>query len=264
MDSFNLFILILVAFLGLSVGSFLNVVILRFDDIESIIKTRSHCPKCKKNLPWFDLVPFFSYIILAGRCRFCKKFVSWQYPLVELATALIFVLIYLQYGLSWESFFLIFIFSLLIVVGAYDWLHSEIPDILIYSAAIFTSGFIVYTLWQLADLTNFNAWLSYIYGLAVGLGFFGFLVVTSRQKWMGWGDVLLGSLMGLILGYPNVIVALFLAFLLGSLVSLILMLVKKKTLKDAIPFGPFLVASTFIAFFWGQEIVETYFLRLGF
>lgn len=263
MDIFQVIILILVVLFSLSVGSFLNVVILRFDDIESVIKTRSHCPKCKKNLPWYDLVPFFSYIILAGRCRHCKKNISIQYPLVEAITALIFVLIYWQYGISINSLFLAIISSLLIVVAVYDWLHSEIPDILIYSAAVFALGLITYSLWQIQALLNLDSWLPYAYGLAIGFGFFGFLVIVSRQKWMGWGDVLLATLMGLTLGYPNVIVALFLAFLLGSLFSLVLMATKKKTMKDAIPFGPFLIAATFIALFWGTEIINVYFLRLG-
>lgn len=263
MDLFSIILIIIVVFLGLSVGSFLNVVILRFDDIESIIKTRSHCPKCKKELPWYDLIPFFSYFILAGRCRHCKKSISLQYPLVEALTAIIFVLIFWRYGISLEGIFLGIISCLLIVVAVFDWLHSEIPDILIYSAAIFTVGLISYTLWQTQDLLNFNLWLSYIDGLVISLVFFGFLVVVSRQKWMGTGDILLGSLMGLILGYPNIIVALFLAFLIGSLFSLILMATRKKHLKDAIPFGPFLVLATFITFFWGQNLLNIYLLRFG-
>lgn len=262
MDSFQVLIIILVAFFGLSVGSFLNVVILRFETIESIIKTRSHCPHCKKQLPWYDLVPFFSYLILAGRCRWCKKNISLQYPVVEAVTAAIFVLIYLQYSISWESFFLVLISSLLIVVAVYDWLHMEIPDILIYSGAVFASALIIYNLWQIQSLADLNYWLSYVYALLIGAGFFGFLVLVSRQKWMGWGDVMLAGLMGLILGYPNILVALFLAFLLGSLVSLILIITKQKTIKDAVPFGPFLVIATFIALFWGNEIMNYYFLGI--
>lgn len=263
MDIYQIIIYALVVLFGLSVGSFLNVVILRFDDVESIIKTRSHCPKCKKEIPWYDLFPFFSYIILAGKCRLCKKVISLQYPVVEAVTAIIFILIYWQYGISVSSFFLFLISSLLIVVAAYDWLHMEIPDILIYVAAVFASGFIVYNLWQAQGLTDLNSWLVYAYGLLIGVGFFGILVVASRQKWMGAGDVMLGGLMGLIVGYPNVIVALFLAFFLGSIVSLILMITKKKTMKDAVPFGPFLVAATFISLFWGVQIINVYFFRLG-
>ena len=258
MDIFQVIIIIFVVFFGLSVGSFLNVVVLRFDDVESIIKTRSHCPKCKKNLPWYDLVPFFSYIILAGRCRHCKKIISFQYPLVEAATALIFAAIYWQYGITVGAFFLAIISSILIAIAAYDAIHSEIPDILVYSAAVFVLGFIFYNLWQNFQLANSSTWLSYAYGLAVGLGFFGFLVLASREKWMGWGDVLLGGVVGLLLGYPNILVGLFLAFMFGSIFSLVLMALKIKKMKDAIPFGPFLVLGGMIALFAGKWIIGWY------
>lgn len=263
MDIFQVIIYIFVIFFGLSVGSFLNVVVLRFDDVESIIKTRSHCPKCKKNLPWYDLIPFFSYIILGGRCRHCKKIISLQYPLVEVATALIFTAIYWQYGITVGALFLAVISAILIAIAAYDAIHSEIPDILVYSGGVFVLGFIFYQLWQNFQLTDSGAWLAYAYGLAIGIVFFGFLVLVSREKWMGWGDVLLGGLVGLLLGYPNILVGLFLAFMFGSIFSLALMALRIKKMKDAIPFGPFLVLASFVALFWGEKILNAYFFRLG-
>lgn len=263
MDIYQLIIYLLIVLFGLSVGSFLNVVIARFDDMSSILKTRSHCPHCKKNLPWYDLIPFFSYILLAGKCRECKKVISLQYPIVEIVTAILFVLIYQKFGFSLESLFLLIIFSTLIVIAAYDILHSKIPDVCSYIAIFFAIGFIVYKLLQNQDLGNTSVWLSYAYGLAIGLGFFGLLVIVSREKWMGAGDAILGAFMGILLGYPNIIVALFLAFILGSLTSLLLIAVKKKNFKDAIPFGPFLVGATIIAFFWGQEVLNIYLLRMG-
>lgn len=247
-------------FFGLSVGSFLNVVIARFDALESVFKTRSHCPKCKKQIPWYDLVPFFSWVLLAGKCRQCKKTISLQYPLVEVATAIVFALIYWKFGFSIDSLFLILISSLLIIIGAYDILHLEIPDILIYLAAVLALGLILSH--NLAS-TDLNNWLSELYGVLAGFGFFAFLVLVSRQKWMGAGDALLGGLIGLILGWPQVLVALFLAFILGSLVSIVLMILKQKKMKDVVPFGPFLVAATFIAIFWGEKLIEMYFLRFG-
>jgi len=256
-------IYVLVILLGLAVGSFLNVVIARFDDLASIIKTRSHCPKCKKMIPWYDLIPFFSYFILAGRCRTCKKTISIQYPLVEFSTALIFSLIYWKFGLSVESLFLFIISSILIVIAAYDWLKLEIPDILSYLAIFFALGLLFYKLASSGELGSPDSLLPYLYGLVVGLGFFGFLVVVSRQKWMGWGDCILASLMGILLGFPGILVALFWAFVLGSLVSLLLMALKQKTLKDQIPFAPFLVVGTFIALFWGGELINIYLLRFG-
>src|SRR3989304_398156 len=125
------FYFILITILGLSVGSFLNVVILRFDELKTIIKVRSHCPKCKKNLAWYDLIPFFSYVVLAGRCRRCKKSISIQYPLVEAGTAIIFVLLYWQFGLTFQFGALAIISALLIIIFTYDILRLLVADILI-------------------------------------------------------------------------------------------------------------------------------------
>lgn len=273
MLDFNFLIYIFVVFLGLSVGSFLNVVILRFDEIASIVKTRSHCPKCKKQIPWYDLIPFFSYIILGGRCRQCQKSISLQYPIVEATTALVFAAVYWHSGISLESLLIVLIFSFLIIIAAYDALHSEIPDILTYLAAFFALGLILYKVMIGLPIPgvysssvvafSYSKLLSYLYALLIGGGFFAFLVIVSRQKWMGAGDAMLGGLMGLILGYPNILTGLFLAFVLGSLFSIVLMILKRKTLKDAVPFGPFLVAATFIAFFWGNNLINIYMMRFG-
>lgn len=260
----NLLYYIIITLFGLSVGSFLNVVILRFDQFESILKTRSHCPHCKKNLPWYDLVPFFSYFILAGKCRACKKTISIQYPIVEALTAALFILIYTKFGISIGSLFLVFIFSTLIVIATYDWLHMEIPDICTYFAIALSIGYLIYNLWQIQELTNIAYWLPYAWGLVIGIGFFGLLVVVSREKWMGAGDVLLGAFAGTFLGYPNIIVGLFLAFVFGALFSIVLMILKKKKMKDAVAFGPFLLLATTVAFFWGTRILDTYLLGFGF
>lgn len=257
MGFFGIFIFIIVVLFGLSVGSFLNVVILRFDDFETILKGRSHCPHCKKILKWYELIPLFSYLFLAGRCFTCKKTISLQYPLVEASTALTFLLIFLHYNISWESLILAIVFSLLIVISAYDILHSEIPDILsyllIFSGLLWTFYFLSVN--RSLDLAGF---LPYIYAILIGAGFFGFLVLISRQKWMGAGDILLGAFMGIFLGMPQVLISLFLAFTIGAVFSLFLIAFKKKTMKDALPFGPFLALATVIAFFWGEKIISTY------
>ncbi len=254
----NIFFYIIVILFGLSVGSFLNVVILRFDELKSILTTRSHCPSCKKELSWYELVPFFSYIILAGRCLACKKGISFQYPLVEVFTALIFVLIYMYSGISFASLILAVIFSLLIVISVYDIIHSEIPDILSYLVVILGLIWTVYYLSLTNSLSSFSAFLPYIYAIAIGGGFFGFLVLISRQKWMGAGDIILGVFMGIFLGLQGIIIALFLSFILGAIFSLILISFKKKTLKDALPFGPFLALATIITFFFGEQLLIYY------
>ena len=255
--SSSIIIYILVIIFGLAVGSFLNVLILRFDDLKTILRVRSHCPKCKKNLRWPDLVPFFSWLYLGARCRYCKKPISYQYPLVEGLTAILFAIIYWQVGLSWPGLFLAIIVSILIVIATYDILHLEIPDILTYLGILFALGLLLLNLVEAGQLSWENL-IPYGYAIITAAGFLGFLVILSRGKWMGSGDILLGVLMGILLGMPSVLVGLFLAFVFGSIVGLILIAAKKKTLKDAVPFGPFLVAGTIIALFWGEKLINWY------
>lgn len=253
----SIIIYLLIVIFGLAVGSFLNVIILRFDELKTIWRVRSHCLKCKKAIRWYDLVPFFSYFILGGKCRDCKKPISYQYPIVEGSIAILFALIYWQAGLSWESLILAIIVSILVIIAAYDILHMEVPDILTYLGIFFALGLILLKLIENNGLSWENL-IPYAYAVVAAAGFLGFLVILSREKWMGAGDILLGVLMGLVLGMPAVLVGLFFAFVLGSVVGLILIAGKYKTLKDAVPFGPFLVAGTFIALFWGEKLVNYY------
>ena len=254
----NYLIYILIIIFGLAFGSFLNVIILRFDELKTIWRVRSHCLKCKKEIRWYDLVPFFSYFILKAKCRYCKKPISYQYPVIEALTAIIFLLIYLSFGISWPALLLVFLSSTLIVISTYDILHMEIPDVLTYSGILFSLCFVFLNLFQKNQL-NLENLIPYGYAILVGAGFLGFLVIISKEKWMGKGDILLGALMGILLGMPNILVGLFFAFVLGSIIGLVLIASKKKTLKDAVPFGPFLVAGTFIALFFGEKLINWYF-----
>jgi len=254
---------ILIVLFGLAVGSFLNVVILRFDELKTIWLSRSHCPKCKKELSWHDLIPFFSYILLWGKCRYCKKPISYQYLLVEGFTGLAFGIIYCQYGLSWEALFLAVIVSIMIVIATYDLIHYEIPDVLSYLAIFFSLGLIIYRLGISGHLNYLTDYINYGYAVLIAGGFLGLLVVVSREKWMGKGDILLGVLMGLLLSFPNVLTGLFIAFVFGSVIGLILIALKKKKMKDAVPFGPFLILATLVALFWGGELIKLYFNYMG-
>lgn len=246
--------------LGLIIGSFLNVVILRFDDLRTVINTRSHCPKCKKNLNWFDLVPVLSFIFLWGKCRHCKANISLQYPLVELGTALLFGTIFWKFGFSLTSLFIILTSCLLIVIFVYDIIKYEISDWLVLAAAalwVIYLGidyfFIHHSLFII---------LNSCYGaLALG-GFFGLLVLVSKEKWMGTGDIGLGAVIGLIVGWPLVLVAAFLAFSIGSIVGIGFMIGKVKKFKDKLPFAPFLILGLWLALFWGQGILDWYLSRL--
>ena len=246
-------LLIIIFILGLSIGSFLNVLIDRIPFGKSVIKGRSYCDHCKHKLAWFDLIPLLSFILLRRKCRYCRKLISWQYPLVELTTASLFVFTFASmiYIIEAEIFFITLLYALIIISGLItifftDLKYRIIPDqIIVFSIIISLIFGAVYN--QANFLNNFLA------GLAMFLLFLG-LFLATRGRGMGLGDVKFAFLMGLLLGFPGVVVAFYLAFLTGAGISIILILMGKKTMKSTIPFGPFLVAATFVAMFYGDSL----------
>lgn len=240
---------------GLLVGSFLNSVIYRLEQGQSFLKGRSFCPRCKHQLSWQDLIPLFSFLILKGKCRYCQKPISWQYPLVELATGLLFFLVYSVHGGSApDGQFLIYnliIASFLIIIFVYDLRHYIIPDKVIFPAI---GAALIYHLLKFDFLGKSN----FLISAAAAAGFFLAIVLISRGKGMGIGDIKLAFLMGLFLGWPNIAVALFSAVFLGAIMGMGLIIAGKKTLKSEVPFGPFLVFGTFLALFWGEKIINFY------
>lgn len=235
---------------GLVVGSFLNVVIFRTDDLKSILNSRSRCLHCQKVIKWYDLVPIASYVLLRGKCRNCKKDISVQYPLVEGGTALMFLAVYLTYGLTWQSAFYLIVFSALIVIFVYDLKTQYILDIFSWPLLIICVAFG----WYFASLNLTEV----IYGMLSGAGILAVLVAISKEKWMGMGDILIGAAIGAMLGYPRSVVFIFLSFVLGSIFGLVLIGMKKKGIKDAVPFAPFMITAAFIALIWGGYIVDWY------
>ncbi len=247
-------------------GSFLNALIYRLRSGEGIVFTRSHCPKCNHKLYFWDLVPVLSFVFLLGRCRYCEKKISWQYPLVEVATGTLFVLVFSKVGVTPALFLHLAVFSLLIVIFVYDLKHYIIPDRIIYPAiglAFLYRGF------QLANfrLQPLSCELSVaspgafspLFAGIFTAGFFFVIYLLSGGKWLGFGDVKFAFFMGLFLGFPTVMVALFLAVLIGSFVGSGLVLFGEKGWKSEIPFGPFLVSGTIIGFLWGGGILRAYF-----
>ena len=257
----SLFIFIL----GLIVGSFLNVVICRLYTGEKILFGRSHCPYCKKDLKWFDLIPLVSFISTKGRCRYCGKPISWQYPLVEFATGIIFLLIFnFQFSIFnfqnlFTVFYLLIISCFLIIIFVFDLKHYIIPDKIIYPAIGVALFYNLFEIWDLGFgwSLGFGHW-DFILAAFLASSFFLAIVLISRGRGMGMVDVKLAFLIGLILGWPNILVALFLAFLFGAIVGLLLIIISKKTLKSEIPFGPFLVTGTLIGLFFGDRIIDWY------
>lgn len=253
----NLFSSFVIFLFGLAVGSFLNCVIYRLETGKNFLKGRSHCPDCQHKLGFRDLIPVLSFIILKGKCRYCQKNISWQYPAVELATAITFVLTILlndTMGLL-GSFYFLAMASFLIVIFVYDLKHYIIPDKVIYPAILIA---LVYDFWKSDFLLLIFGKSDFLLSALAAAGFFLAIVLVSRGRWMGIGDIKLGFLMGLILGFPNILLALFLAFFIGAIIGIGLIFASKKSLKSEVPFGPFLVVGTFIALFWGKAIVEWY------
>ncbi len=242
--------------LGAIVGSFLNVVILRFKNKESILKKPSYCVFCKKKLKWYELIPIISFIIQRGKCRKCKKKISWQYPLVEFFTGLIFLLIVLNFfAFSIIAVCFLFLIScFLIIIFVYDLKYCLVPDKIIYPAIIIVFLYNIYLVFSAQYPAFFNKLLAAI----IGGGFFLVIVLISRGKWMGGGDVKIGVLMGLLLGLSQLFAALFLAFLVGAIVSIVLLILKKKNLNSEIPLGPFLTGATFITLLWGEYLLNWY------
>jgi len=276
-------IFIAIFIFGLVIGSFLNVVIYRLKAGGSIVKGRSHCPRCKKTLQLPDLIPLFSFIIQKGKCRYCQQKISWKYPLVELFTAIAFLLVFLTYqatdffsgdsslssvfnlnlrtipdstllifsASSWLLFIGYFVFTaFLIVIFTYDLKHYLISDKVIIPGVI------------LAFLFSFISprvnWIEALIGAIMVSGFFALIIFLTRGKGMGWGDAKLGLFIGALLGWQVSLSMLFIAFVSGSLVGIALILFKQKKWKSQVPFGTFLTVSTFICMLWGQKIVEWY------
>ena len=253
---------------GSAIGSFLNVVSLRAPKRKSIVKNRSHCPKCKHKLSAFDLIPIWSFLFLRGRCRYCNKKISWQYPLVEAATGIIFFAGFLVLGISPEFFFFMIYASFLIAIFVLDYTKYIIPDFLSVPAgisALFGSVIVIVISSNSLSLSAFSALLGNLgWAILIGGGFFLAQFLISKGRWVGGGDIRLGAVMGLMLGFPNIIAALGIAYVIGALWGIGLIILKRKTIKGVLPFGTFLTVSTIICLLWGDEIVKAYLGFIGF
>lgn len=235
--------------LGLIVGSFLNVVIYRYNTGLSVARGRSRCLACARDLRWHELLPLFSFAIQRGRCRRCFTRLSWQYPLVEALTAILFVICYWTFGISVSLLLHLVISCLSLVILVYDLRHKIIPDGLVYA---FIALALVATLAQRDLLLLGNHVLA---GLLL-FAFFGGLWWVSRGRWMGFGDAKLGLGVGLLLGLAGGFSAVVLAFWIGAVASLAILAYNKLsrrrglTLKSEVPFAPFIILGLWLNLFF--------------
>lgn len=241
--------ILLVPVLGLCFGSFLNVVIYRLPRRESVIKGRSHCPACGKVLVWYDLVPVLSYLVLRGRCRYCQTPVSFRYPLVELATAAVFSVLFYHFGLTLVFAKYFFLACVLIAAAFIDLEHYFIPDWLVLTG--FLGGVF------LSFLARDGWFWSSLLGALV-TGCFLFFVAVISKGGIGGGDIKLGTVVGLFLGWPLGPLSIFLGICIGGLVGIFFLVFGFKGRKDPVPFGPFIALGSFFALLWGNELIAWY------
>ncbi|OGY93262.1 MAG: hypothetical protein A2406_01215 [Candidatus Komeilibacteria bacterium RIFOXYC1_FULL_37_11] len=246
--------------LGLFIGSFLNVVILRLRRQESFIKGSSKCLFCQHRLYPKDLIPLFSYLFLKGRCRYCQKRFSHQYPLVEFFTGFSFVLIFQKIvpSADWNLISSLqvlhlldwwVIVSFLVIIFVYDFKYYLILDRVVWPIIILSF---------LVNLFLGFSIFNLVFAAVIGGGFFFLQFIVSKGRWIGGGDIRLGLLMGVILGWPHVLTALFISYVLGSAVGVSLLWSKRKDWGDKIPFGTFLTIGTFMTMLWGPALVKWY------
>lgn len=247
--------------LGLSVGSFLNAYIFRLRYGGSVWRGRSHCPKCKKPLRWFELIPLVSFIIQLGRCRGCGQRIDIQYPLVELAMGILFVLGFDRTELSSvqgaaQSLALWYLLSVLVILFVYDLRYGLVPDRVVLPAI--AVALIVHTL-KLSSVQDAVQSLALIsLAITIGAGFFWIQYVISKGRWLGSGDIRIGALMGAMLGWPHIIVGLVVSYMLGGLVGVVLLATGRKKFGQTVPLGTFLTIGTVITFLYGSTIWEWY------
>ncbi len=231
-------------------GSFLNVCIDRLPSGRSLLRPPSQCDACGRRLTPADLVPIISYLWLRGRCRSCGAHISYRLPLVEAATAGLFALLW-HYFPGPQFFIAAYYGSLFLVIAFIDLEHTIIPNQLTYPALLLAL--------PLSIPQVDNGLVSSLIGGAIGLALL--VVPLLLPHGMGWGDVKMSALMGLSLGYPKVLVALALAMVLGGMVGIVLLALRLKGRRSAIPFGPFLSLGALAALVWGRQIADLY-LRL--
>lgn len=256
---------ILIFILGSIVGSFLNALLWRLSVGESVLHGRSICTNCHTSLEARDLIPLVSFFLLRRRCRHCRSKISWRYPIIEACAGVLFVLTYglflrdapeglvqsVMLGEHGRSIIILvrnwFYISVLLALFYYDLRWSLVPDRIALPAIII--GLVV-------QLMLFpQSFLLTVIAAGVGAGFFAVQYLVSRGAWIGGGDIRLGALMGVMLGWPAVLVALFGAYIAGAAVAVVLLLLRLKNRKSEIPFGPFLAGATMVVLLYGDQLM---------
>lgn len=251
--------LILFFLLGLSFGSFVNAWVWRVKTGKSVADGRSICPKCKHQLAATDNIPLVSFVLLRAKCRYCKKSISWQYPLVELATGLLFGALYLYFRPSdfynWVNLSLWCVASIFLIAAfVYDLKHMELPDR--FMLPVIGIGLLL--IWLGAIHTGWHSVIPQLIATGVFTGAYFGLWLFSSGKFLGDGDIRLAAAMGLMLLVPQLLVGVFAAYVVGATVGVGLIALKGKKRTGQVPMGPFLIFGLYFGLFWGVQIANWY------
>lgn len=232
---------------GLLIGSFINVCIYRIPLHKSIIKPPSSCAACGHRLNYYDMLPVANYVINSGKCRYCGERYSIEYPLIELFNGLFYGAIAVKYGFGLALVLYCILGSILIAVSVIDLKHKIIPDSLNISVAAIGIVFVLY---------DGSIILDRVFGAFIGFALF-FAIALATDA-MGGGDIKLIAGLGLVFGVQGVLFIMFFSFVIGAVISVILLITKFKSRKDEIPFGPFISAAVLLYIFYGSEIIKFY------
>lgn len=235
--------------IGAIFGSFFNVVGLRVPKKESIVTPPSHCMTCNRRLMAIDLIPVLSYIVLKGRCRGCQTNVSPVYIITELLTALLFLLAYVKFGLTAELAVALLFISLLVTINVSDMAYMLIPNKILL--------FFLPLLIVARSFSPLELWWDSIVGAVVGFSILLVIAIVSKGG-MGGGDIKLFLLIGLVLGTFKTLLTLFLASLIGLVIGLVVLKLKRQGRKTPIPFGPSIAIAALISYFYGEALIRLY------
>ena len=250
-------LIVLFALLGTAVGSFLNVCIDRLPIRRSLVYPPSYCDACQHRLSPKDLIPVFSYLWLRRRCRYCQAPISQRIFWVEVGSGLLFAFLYWHYGLRVELAVSAFYCCLFIVLGVIDLEHKLILNKIVYPGAVVALIISIFLPGPGIISLPWPAAVNGAIGGAIGFGLLFILALISRGG-MGWGDVKMAALIGLVTGFPLIFVALLMGVVFGGLIAGILLLLRIKKRKEPIPFGPFLSLATIATLLWGNGILNWY------
>lgn len=239
-----------VVLFGLIIGSFLNVCIYRIPREESIAFPPSHCMNCKNKLKVYDLIPVISYLFLKGKCRYCKEKISIRYPIIELITGVIFLALNIEYGLTINFFKYTILTCFLIVIGMIDF---DTTDVYFKTTA---AGIITGIIFLIAEYFMHFSILTYIYGSLLGGSLIALIILLTHG--MGWGDAEICVMIGLFLGLKLTVIMLFFSFIFGGFTGMVLILLKLKSRKDYIPFGPYIAVGCIFTIIFGERILGWY------